>query len=192
LTFDSDNAGVMAALRAIPMLKASGLNVKVIDMKPHKDPDEFIKALGSEEYQKRIDNARNSFLYQIDKMKDSIDMSMPESKAKFYNDVAKKLLEFENKDTIIASMFRGSYIIAIHHLDSLETLRERCEKLHQALQLPELFGEKITASIGAAISDNELDRGYRGAANLAFKALDEAGAKGNSVCIYHDHQADIS
>jgi GGDEF domain-containing protein len=108
------------------------------------------------------------------------------------DEIEKKLLEFENKDTIIASMFRGSYIIAIHHLDSLETLRERCEKLHQALQLPELFGEKITVSIGAAISDNELDRGYRGAANLAFKALDEAGAKGNSVCIYHDHQADIS
>ena len=107
LTFDSDNAGVMAALRAIPMLKASGLNVKVIDMRPHKDPDEFIKALGSEEYQKRIDNARNSFLYQIDKLRDSIDMSMPENKAKFYNDVAKKLLEFEDE------LERNVYIDAV-------------------------------------------------------------------------------
>ena len=107
LTFDSDNAGVMAALRAIPMLKASGLNVKVIDMKPHKDPDEFIKALGSEEYQKRIDNARNSFLYQIDKLKDGTDMSMYENKAKFYNDVAKKLLEFEDE------LERNVYIDAV-------------------------------------------------------------------------------
>lgn len=107
LTFDSDNAGVMAALRAIPMLKASGLNVKVIDMRPHKDPDEFIKTLGAEEYQKRIDNARNSFLYQIDNMKAGTDMSMPESKAKFYNDVAKKLLEFEDE------LERNVYIDAV-------------------------------------------------------------------------------
>ena len=107
LTFDSDNAGVMAALRAIPMLKAAGLNVKVIDMRPHKDPDEFIKALGSEEYEKRIENARNSFLYQIDKLKDSTDMSMPENKAKFYNDVAKKLLEFEDE------LERNVYIDAV-------------------------------------------------------------------------------
>ena len=107
LTFDSDNAGVMAALRAIPMLKAAGLNVKVIDMRPHKDPDEFIKALGSEEYEKRIENARNSFLYQIDRLKDSTDMSMPENKAKFYNDVAKKLLEFEDE------LERNVYIDAV-------------------------------------------------------------------------------
>ena len=107
LTFDSDNAGVMAALRAIPMLKAAGLNVKVIDMRPHKDPDEFIKALGSEEYEKRIENARNSFLYQIDRLKDSTDMSMPENKAKFYNDVAKKLLEFED------DLERNVYIDAV-------------------------------------------------------------------------------
>lgn len=107
LTFDSDNAGVMAALRAIPMLKNSGLNVKVIDMKPYKDPDEFIKALGSGEYQKRIENARNSFLYQIDNMKANTDMSMPDNKAKFYNDVAKKLLEFEDE------LERNVYIDAV-------------------------------------------------------------------------------
>lgn len=107
LTFDSDGAGVMAALRAIPMLKASGLAVKVIDMKPHKDPDEFIKALGAEEYQKRIDGARNSFLYEIDKLKESMDITEPEQKAKFYNSVAKKLLEFSDE------LERNVYIDAV-------------------------------------------------------------------------------
>ena len=34
-------------------------------MKPYKDPDEFIKALGAEEYQKRIDTAENSFMFEI-------------------------------------------------------------------------------------------------------------------------------
>lgn len=107
LTFDSDGAGVMAALRAIPMLKASGLSVKVIDMKPYKDPDEFIKALGAEEYQKRIDNARNSFMYEIDKLKEETDLNDPDLKARFYNNVAKKLLEFSDE------LERNVYIDAV-------------------------------------------------------------------------------
>lgn len=107
LTFDSDGAGVMAALRAIPMLNASGLSVKVIDMKPYKDPDEFIKVLGAEEYQKRIDSARNSFMYEIDRLKESLDLTRPEEKAKFYNQVAKKLLEFSDE------LERNVYIDAV-------------------------------------------------------------------------------
>ena len=61
LTYDSDEAGTKAALRAIPILKEAGLTVKVINMKPYKDPDEFIKALGAEEFQKRIEKPRIAF-----------------------------------------------------------------------------------------------------------------------------------
>ena len=43
LTFDSDGAGIKAALRAIPILKEAGLSARVLTMKPYKDPDEFIK-----------------------------------------------------------------------------------------------------------------------------------------------------
>ena len=45
LTYDSDGAGVKAALRAIPILKEVGITTKVINMRPYKDPDEFIKRL---------------------------------------------------------------------------------------------------------------------------------------------------
>ena len=55
LTFDSDGAGIKAALRAIPILKEAGLSARVLTMKPYKDPDEFIKNMGAEAYQKRID-----------------------------------------------------------------------------------------------------------------------------------------
>lgn len=65
LTYDSDGAGVRAALRAIPILKDAGISVKVLNMKPYKDPDEFIKNLGKEEFQKRIDGAVNSFMFEI-------------------------------------------------------------------------------------------------------------------------------
>lgn len=94
LTYDSDEAGTKAALRAIPILKEAGLTVKVINMKPYKDPDEFIKALGAEEFQKRIDGARNSFLFEVEVMERDYDMNDPEQKTRFFNEIAKKMLQF--------------------------------------------------------------------------------------------------
>ncbi|MEE0596852.1 MAG: DNA primase [Agathobacter sp.] len=107
LTYDSDGAGVKAALRAIPILKEVGIVTKVINMRPYKDPDEFIKALGAEEYQKRIDEAENSFLFEIRIMESQHDMNDPESKTAFYNEVAKKLLGFSEE------LERNNYIEAV-------------------------------------------------------------------------------
>jgi len=107
LSYDSDGAGVKAALRAIPILKDAGLTVKVISMQPYKDPDEFIKALGSEEYQRRMDQAENSFLFEIRILKQSYDLGDPEGKTAFYNEVARKLLGFAEE------LERNNYIEAV-------------------------------------------------------------------------------
>lgn len=107
LTFDSDGAGVKAALRAIPILKEAGLTAKVINMKPHKDPDEFIKALGAEAYQERIDQAENSFMFEIRILEQNYNMKDPESKTAFYNEVARRLLNFTE------DLERGNYMEAV-------------------------------------------------------------------------------
>ena len=97
LCYDSDGAGVAAAMRAIPMLKEADIRVKVIDMRPYKDPDEFMKALSPEEFKNRISEAKTSFFYEVDHMKQEYDMNDPESKTKFMNEVAKKCLTFDNE-----------------------------------------------------------------------------------------------
>lgn len=97
LTYDSDGAGVKAALRAIPILKDVGISVKVLSMKPYKDPDEFIKNIGKDEFQKRIDDAVNSFMFEISVIRSQYNMQDPESKTSFYNAAARKLLEFPEK-----------------------------------------------------------------------------------------------
>lgn len=107
LTYDSDGAGVKAALRAIPILKEVGIVTKIINMQPYKDPDEFIKAMGAEEYQRRIDNAENSFMFEIRIMQKDYDMKDPESKTAFYNEIAKKLLGFSEE------LERNNYIEAV-------------------------------------------------------------------------------
>ena len=77
LTYDSDGAGVKAALRAIPILKDVGMSVKVLNMRPYKDPDEFIKNLGADAFRQRIEEAKNSFLFEIDVLKGQYDMEDP-------------------------------------------------------------------------------------------------------------------
>ncbi len=120
LTYDSDGAGIKAALRAIPILKEVGITTKVINMSPYKDPDEFIKALGAEEYQKRIDAAENSFLFEIRILEKQYDMHDPEGKTAFYNEVAKKLCGFSEK------LERDNYIdaVAAKYMIAVEDLRK--------------------------------------------------------------------
>lgn len=107
LTFDSDEAGVNAAKRAIPILKKAGLSVKVLNLKPYKDPDEFIKNLGKEAFLERINQAMNSFLFEVQLIYQTYDMNNPEQKTRFYNDVSQKLLEFSDE------MERNNYIEAV-------------------------------------------------------------------------------
>ena len=107
LTYDSDGAGIKAALRAIPILKEVGITTKIINMKPYKDPDEFIKALGAEAYQERIDQAENSFLFEVRMEEQQHDMHDPEGKTAFYNAVAKMLCGFTEK------LERDNYIEAV-------------------------------------------------------------------------------
>lgn len=121
ITYDSDGAGVKAALRAIPILKEAGIAAKVINMQPHKDPDEFIKALGADRYRERIGQAENSFLFEIRMLERDYDLSDPESKTAFYNEIAKKILQFDvelERDNYIEAI-AGKYQIGFDNLKKL-------------------------------------------------------------------------
>ncbi|MBR6303466.1 MAG: DNA primase [Lachnospiraceae bacterium] len=93
LAYDSDGPGVKAALRAIDILKSADISGRVIDMRPAKDPDEFIKAYGSEAFQKRIDEAENSFYFLIRTIEGDYNQSDPEQRTLFYKAIAVKLCE---------------------------------------------------------------------------------------------------
>ena len=120
LSYDSDGAGVKAALRAIGILKEAGLTGRVINLEPYKDPDEFIKNLGAEAFQERIDNAENSFLFEIRMLQREYDLNDPEKKTEFHRAVAKKLCEFPEE------VERENYLEAVaekYHI-GFESLRK--------------------------------------------------------------------
>jgi DNA primase len=120
LTYDSDEAGTKAALRAIPILKSAGISARVLHLMPYKDPDEFVKALGAEALEERIETAENSFLFEISVLERQYDLKDPEGRTKFYLQTARKLMEFDQE------LERESYIQAVaekYHI-GFESLRK--------------------------------------------------------------------
>ncbi len=94
LIYDSDQAGIKAALRAIPILEEAGLASRVVDLSPYKDPDEFMGNLGPEAFEKRLSEADNSFLFELRILQQDYDMNDPRQKTEFHKAVAGKLLRF--------------------------------------------------------------------------------------------------
>ena len=97
ISYDSDTAGRDAAIRAIPKLREAGLKVRVINLKPYKDPDELIKAEGAKSYEERLKTARNSVLFELDVLKESYDFTDPDSRTGFDNEVARRLSYLDNE-----------------------------------------------------------------------------------------------
>lgn len=125
LLYDSDEAGQKAALRAIPLLKSAGIHSRVVDLKPYKDPDEFIKSMGPEEFQRRLDEAVNSFLFEVRVLEDQFNMADPQGKTAFQNEIASRLLHFPDE------LERSNYMEAVcrKYRISFEDMRKKVNKL---------------------------------------------------------------
>lgn len=83
ISYDSDEPGVKASIRAIDILAEAGLSVKVLDLKDAKDPDEYVRRYGTEGYKIAIKNAVPRIKFKIDKLKSTFDLSKDENKIKF-------------------------------------------------------------------------------------------------------------
>ena len=107
LTYDSDEAGTKAALRAVPILKDVGITARIIRMEPYKDPDEFIKNLGADAFEERIGKARNGFMFSLEVLEKEYDLHTPEGKTDFMREAARRLVEFDEE------IERNNYIEAV-------------------------------------------------------------------------------
>lgn len=141
LTYDSDGAGIAAAKRAIPILKAEDISIKILNMEPYKDPDEFIQSLGREAFEKRIEEARNSFLWEIDILKSEYAMDDPEQRTVFYKEVAKKLAEFSE------AMERDNYLQTVckEHNIPYEEMRREVNRIGNRHYVPEYKKVNVSA-----------------------------------------------
>ena len=90
-------------------------------MQPYKDPDEFIKALGREKFEERIQQAENSFFFEVRILEGQFHMEDPEEKTRFHREIAKKLCEFSEeveRDNYLQAI-ADKYFIGIGNLRKL-------------------------------------------------------------------------
>lgn len=97
LLYDSDEAGVRAALRGIPILREAGVNSRVVDLKPYKDPDEFIRNLGPEAFEERLSKASDSFMFRVTVAEREFPMEEPQGRNRFFEKCAEMLLELNDE-----------------------------------------------------------------------------------------------
>ena len=128
LLYDSDEAGVKAALRAIPILREAGINSRVVDLKPHKDPDEFIKTEGAEAFQQRLDQARDSFMFRVTVSERDFPMEEPQGQNRFFERCAR--LRLELSDELERNLYIEAIVRQYHRYGiSVEDLRKRVNTL---------------------------------------------------------------
>ena len=200
LTYDSDEAGTRAALRAVPILKEAGITAKVIRMDPYKDPDEFIKNLGAEEFERRIGNARNGFMFGLEMLEKEYDMNSPEGKTAFFQEAARRLIGFEDeleRNNYIEAV-AGTYRATVESLQKLvaktavregmakpverpkqatgsEKPKEDGVKISQKILLTWMIeDEKIFRQISAYITPEDFSEGlFRKVAELLYEQYEE-------------------
>ncbi len=96
LSFDSDNAGQTAALRSLDLLNEIGCNVKVLTIPAGKDPDEYIKTRGVDEFRRLVSNSKNLVDFKLDILDNKIDVTTNDGKVKFIDEAMVILDKIDN------------------------------------------------------------------------------------------------
>ena len=96
LIYDGDKAGQNATQRAIPILEKAGLQVKVLQLKDAKDPDEFLKKFGADRFKLLLEESSNRVEYQLSAIAKKYDIREDDQKVKFINEAAEFLSTLSN------------------------------------------------------------------------------------------------
>lgn len=88
LIYDGDEAGQNATKRAIPMLEKAGLQVKVLQMRDAKDPDEYLKKHGADRFRILLEESSNRVEYQLKAIQKKYDLNEDDQRVRFISEAA--------------------------------------------------------------------------------------------------------
>ena len=171
ISYDADEAGQKATRRAIDILRAAGMPVKVVNIEGGKDPDELIKEHGPSAYRALLEKSSGSVEYELTRAKRGYDLESPEGRVGYLGDAVKILARCASpterevwagrvsketgvdKDTILTSAQRS------------QRSQWAAEKKKQEAKLPGSIAEKLglraseRQSMGAAAAERRLVAG---------------------------------
>lgn len=99
ICYDSDAAGQKAAQRAIPILRSTGIMVKVMAVPGNKDPDEFIRTNGRDgpvKFKALVDSCNNDIEYRLDKLKQNYNVEISDGKVQYLTAACELLATIDN------------------------------------------------------------------------------------------------
>ncbi len=88
LIYDGDTAGQNATKRAIPILEKAGLQVKVLQMRDAKDPDEYLKKFGADRFKLLLEESSNRVEYQLNAIRRKYDLKEDDQRVKYLQECA--------------------------------------------------------------------------------------------------------
>jgi DNA primase len=91
LIYDGDKAGQNATQRAIPILEKAGLQVKVLQMRDAKDPDEYLKKFGADKFKLLLEESANRVEYQLNAIRRKYDLREDDQRVKYIYESAELL-----------------------------------------------------------------------------------------------------
>ena len=96
LSYDSDEAGLTAKLRALDILQNMGCDIRILQMEGAKDPDEFVIKYGNARFQALIDKALSVVEFKVKVLKKNLNLENTSDKIKFLNEIAKIIAKVDN------------------------------------------------------------------------------------------------
>ncbi len=130
LLFDSDDAGVKAVMRAIPVLKGAGLKVKVLQVVDAKDPDEYIKKFGANAFGELLNKAKSHILFRAEQIQKQFDLNNIEDRIDFSKEIAKLMSEVDSTIEVDAYLKEVSRLTQI----DVSAIRSEIDKLNNGVR----------------------------------------------------------
>ena len=147
LSFDSDEAGLNAKIRALDILQDMGCDIRVLQMEGAKDPDEYIIKYGNARFKNLIDKALSVIEFKVKVLKQNLNLENVNDKIKFLNEIAKLIAKIDN------SIEREVYIEKI--AKEYETSKEAIYAEVNKLTYNSSKSEKILEKAKPVIKHNE-------------------------------------
>ena len=168
LSFDSDEAGLMAKMRALDILQDMGCDIRILQMEGAKDPDEYIIKYGNARFQNLVEKALSVIEFKVKVLKQNLNLENVNDKIKFLNEIAKLIAKVDN------TIEREVYIekIAKEYDISKEAIYAEVNKLAYAGKKNEKILEKPkSVMIHKKVEEKEIPQAIKKRENTIISIL---------------------
>ena len=139
--YDADSAGQGATARSLEILQTLGFDIRILQIKGAKDPDEYVIKYGSGQMKNAMDNAISLVEFKVKKLREDLNLDNVSDKIKFLNEISKILLKVENdiEKEVYITKFSEQYHV------SKEAIYAQLNKLQYAMNQGNKILEKPNA-----------------------------------------------